>query len=140
MKKLIIGLLLLIGLTARAQVTGSFTLSTNAYAAAATNTITSDNLDCLQFRNVGLFVSAAGLGASTAVYALDFGVSNDGTNFITLAQNQVLITLNGTNTARGWTNFDSSGWRYLQVVQSRNPATNVVTNVVCQWFFNHGLK
>ncbi len=139
MKKILLFLLLFASL-ARAQVTGSFTLSTNSHAATTTNTITSDYLDCLQFRNVGLFVSARGLGAATDVYALDFGVSNDGTNFITLAQNQVLLTLNGTNMARGWTNLDSSGWRYLQVVQSRNPATNVVTNVVCQWFFNHGLK
>jgi len=130
MKKLLAAIgMCALTLFCRAQVTDTFTLSTNAFAAATTNTITSTSLDTLHFNAVGFFVSAKGLGASTALLTLNFGVSNVDSNYITLPQHTLSFALDGTNTARGWTNFPATGFRWITPVQVMIPATNVVTNV-----------
>src|SRR5712664_78376 len=106
MKKLLASVWILsLALVCQAQVTDTFTLSTNAFAAATTNTITSTSLDTLHFANVGLFVSANGLGASTALLTLNFAVSNVDSNYVAMSNYALTVALNGTHTVRGWTNF-----------------------------------
>jgi hypothetical protein len=121
-----------LALCCRAQVTDTFTLSTNAFAAATTNTITSTSLDTLHFNAVGFFVSAKGLGAATDLLTLKFGVSNVDSNYIALPTT-MSFALDGTNTARGWTNFPATGFRWITPTQVLLPATNGITNLTIQW-------
>jgi len=122
-----------LALLCRAQVTDTFTLSTNAFAAATTNTITSTSLDTLHFTAIGIFASAKGLGASTDTLTINFNVSNVDSNYVAAPNYALTFALSGTNTARGWTNFPATGYRWIAPVQVLVPSTNVVTNVVVQW-------
>lgn len=134
MKKLFAaGCLLASMLLCRAQVTGALTLSTNAFPAATTNTVTSTSLDTLNFNAVGFFVSATGLGASTDPLTLNFGVSNVDSNFVTIPNYTMTFALDGTNSVRGWTNFPTTGYRFITPVQLLIPATNAITNFSVTW-------
>ncbi len=143
MKKILGLVLLLAAMVCHGQVTGSFTLSTNAVPASTTVTntgtaATTDYVDCLHFSRIGLFTSAAGLGPSTGVYTLTFYISNDATNWTAHPMHTMALSLAGSNvTARAWTNFDCTGFRYFMPGTMGNAATNVATNTVVQWYFGH---
>jgi hypothetical protein len=121
------------------------TLSTNAVAANATTTVTSDTVRVRGNQGVAFLPSFALAGTGTNTVTFNFNVSYDGSTWTTTTPFTYAMVANGTNTVRGFANFGPAtstslnNVRYIRLgsITVNSASTNNVTGIALRYsYFN----
>lgn len=142
MKQLLsLAAVLLLPLLASAQVFGTITLGTNAVPITTTNSTASSSVNLGGQKNVSLFISgksASTTNLTTVIFQVKVS-PDDVTYYQPDVRYRIPLVLNGTTTATTYTNLDTSGFQYFQIVPIEVPTggsvSNYLTNVVANFFY-----